>query len=509
MRSVSEAAAAHRPVRPHSRSRTPTRTPSRPGVLRWVWRWRYAFALATAAAYVAGFSGHWRPTPDGARFVNLARAIETGGPDITGLGAPNHTPPGLPRVIAWLTEPADFYDHAGRVTALHGFMYACVAAVLLLTLLTARRALGPRRGAAVTLAVAGSALFFGHATGMATELPFTVGLMLVLYGDERRHAAPGPGGRGRTRHRATAAVCVTLGFAVMFLFRSVAAVYAAAYVAALLIETARWRGRRFNRVRAARAVLSGAAVAGAAAVVLRLSPAVRADAVLLWHHVTEPQLRRAAPGNLLTLFTEHTGAAVTGFDLDAFSSAAVGVLAFGGVLVWFRRRPFWAVLLVACVVQWTCFLPLVRYLMPLVPLLVIGVGTAVAGLTRRLPAGRRHAARSLALVLLVGPNTVKNVDTILERRRTGGPVVAGIADYDRTFEGGKFLAQRRAAHVVHAAVPPGAKVSVPWELYRETFSAFVGRPVRFRRHADATDGWRLKSDRADGWSVHPPDPTAR
>ncbi len=424
------------------------------GGFAWLWDRRVAVVVGLGLLFAAGFNGVWRITPDSALYANLGRSLVAGQGMVDGLGQANPSPAGLPWVLGWLGGPGP---------AAQGFMLGCAAAVLGLTFLVMRRVGGGGQDGApfalaVTLGVALSHLFYEQTLNLLTELPFAVGLMLLLLGHEWRRDAGWPA-------MLRAWGLIGLGFAVMAAFRSVAAVVAAAYLASALWDAVCDPAKRKWAV----VVLAGGA--GAMALAWWGSAAVRDDVRLFVWHVQAMDLGRSAH-NLWLLLTEHLVEVTLGMDADPVTGCVVSsVLIAGGVML-LRVRRFWGVLWIANVLQWVVFLPEGRYCLPLMPLLVVGLLQVFAALTARL--GEPHRARvRWGLVAVVGVGNLVGVVDAVRDQRVGG----GEAGFYAAYRDGKYASWYGVAQQVRRETLPGQVVAVPEAIHADTFGALSGRRV--------------------------------
>lgn len=456
------------------------------GGFAWLWGRRWAVAVVGVLLYAVGFNGLWRITPDSALYANLGRSLAAGAGMVNGLGEANPAPAGLPWALGTLGGPGP---------AAQGFMLFCAAAVLGLTFLVMRRVGGGPFALAVTGGVAVSHLFYEQTLNLLTELPFAVGLMMVLLGHEWRHEwrhvwrHGGRSGRNRWAMVLRAWGLIGLGFAVMAAFRSVAAVVAAAYVASELWDVARDPAKRRWAV--------GVVAAGAGAVALAwwLSPAVRDDVRLFVWHVQAMDAGRTAH-NLWLLLTEHLVEVTIGVDTDAVTGCVVSAVLIAGGVMLLRVRRFWGVLWIFSVLQWVVFLPEGRYALPLLPLLVVGLLRVFAALTARL--GEPHRARvrwGLVGVVLVG-NGIGVVDEIRDQRVGGGA-----EGFYAAYRDGKYAGWVEAARQVRALAASTATVAVPEPIHAEIFSTLCGRRVVREEDVAALGAEVGLQPDGDGWRV--------
>ncbi|MEL7088083.1 MAG: hypothetical protein AAGL98_06520, partial [Planctomycetota bacterium] len=172
------------------------------------------------------------------------------------------------------------------------------------------------------------------------------------------------------------------------------------------------------------------------------SSAVRDDVFLFGN-----TLRQITADRLLTNAGELIDAvlpeAVMGVAIPPPLSWAVtaGVAAAG----WTLRRPrrWWAVVAGVFVVQWLVFLPDIRYVLPLLPLLLYGGWTRLIAAADRLPRRRGNALFGVIGVCVVGANLVGIGFTLAEQRSP--------RFYDNAYRNGRYAPVRAIATAIRDA----------------------------------------------------------
>ena len=367
--------------------------------------------------FLAFCNGRWRLESDGAVALTVGRSIARGGgfthPD--GLHAPLSQ--GLPRVAAWGFRL--FGD--GSVTLPLLAIGACWAAGLALCFLLVRRAAGRPTAVLVTALLGLTEAWTTYAVWVRTDLPFATGVLAVLLGWE--WLAPAGGARPR---RAAGAALLALGLALCYLTRSVWVIPAVAVALA-----AAWRaaGGRWRWWLPALPL----PVLGAFGLALAASPALRDDAEMLlgrFERDTGGQLRETLTLRLPRLFTESLPEAVFGLDVGPVATALASAVLLTGLFLAVTRplRPLWLALPLLFAAQWVAFHVHDRYVLPLLPLLLLGWWAAAVrleaiGFRSRVPLlspALRWAAPA-ALVACVGMNAAESVALLKEQR---GPAYA-------------------------------------------------------------------------------------
>ena len=376
-------------------------------------KWLGGGVAGLGVLYALGYNGLCGGSRrSSALYANLGRSLVLGDGPVNGRGMYDHAPLGLPRLLGWIGGPGP---------AAQGLFLLMAAATLGLTFAVMRRATASAgsawsRGfaAAVTLLTGLNVVFYRQSLDLLTEMPFALGLMLVLLGDEWRRPAEGTAG---LRRRPVAGwTLMAVGFVGMAWFRSVAVVVAVTYAATS------WTAAMADPRRRRRALWAGAVALVAAGGAWWLSAAVRDDLRLLVGELIPLDLPQYA-ASLWRLLTEHLVEATLGLDLGAVAALPVSLLLIVAGLSLVRWRRFWGVLWAVCLLQWVVFLPEIRYVGPLVPLLAAGLLTLVPRPRRASAAGgARRSWRPAALVclgILVAGHLVATVDEIRDQRTAG------------------------------------------------------------------------------------------
>ena len=393
---------------------------------RQIWRWQAPLWIVVGLVYLAGLNGHWRITSDGAVYVEAARLLTEGGPTVIDPGMLSRVQPGLGWMLAFAGGPG---------LAIQGLMLAIAGLCLwmyhrLIKLL----ADGPT-ASCCTLVLAVAGLFHELSFALLTEMPFTAGLLLLLWGHERRvQRRPG---------RMVSLVMIVGGLAVMATFRSVAAVVAAAYVLAELIRLLRSPGRALG-------LGLIAVMVGGAAAYWWASPAMRDDVSIFLAAVWPIDLGRLS-FNASQLINETLPEAVTGQDVPPPGSWLVTAVVLLIILSFRQVRLLWLVLGAAFVLQWLIFTTDSRYVLPLLPLLVFGGWRLLLISCQWLgPRWGRHWFRTV-LTGVVGANLVAVVLLTIEQRRE---------DFYAGYKDGDYLPMLGAAEWLTTHTPEDTAVAM-------------------------------------------------
>lgn len=149
-------------------------------LLEYIDRYRWAVFALIAVAYLAGFNGQWQIEPDGGLYLTLGRNLALGRGYTFG-GVP-HTMvyPGLPYALAAL------YAMFGRdlIVAADVLVLLCAGAALALTYRSILLAYDRPTAVVVTLGVGLAHEFFRYAGEILTDMPFLAGVMGLLAAHE-------------------------------------------------------------------------------------------------------------------------------------------------------------------------------------------------------------------------------------------------------------------------------------------------------------------------------------
>lgn len=435
-------------------------------LLWWLDRWRGVVFAGLAIVYVIGLNGRWRITSDSAWYVLQARAM-SGDPSVgldgVALGA---TPPGLPMAIAALGGGAGWGTSLAMLAVAGLTLWLCFQ-------LFVDHADRPT-AVLMTMLLALSGLFMEMTHSLLTELPFMAGLLLLLWGHERR--------LNRKGHLGLALGMMLAGVLWMAAFRSVVAVVGGAYVLAEIIHVIGRKDQRRLGV-----ALIGLAVAGAAAL-WGLVPAVREDA-MFFRYALQAKTPEAWWASVQMLMTEALPEAVFGQDVPPSLAWPASVLVVVAALMLLRARLLWGVLVGVLLVQWVVFLSDARYVLPVLPLVVYGVwrcGVSLLGRWREPWRGIGFVVGGLALV---GANVIAVINLVSEQRS---------GDFYAEYRSGKYAAVMDMAEMIRRETPEDAELAVFLDVGLE-LSALSGRRLILQTQASAASGcyWVTKESPTD------------
>ena len=469
--------------------------------LRAIWRLRLWLFATVALLHGAAFTGRWLPGDDSAAFLTLARQITRTGSTATPVALDDGMMTGYAWWLAGVWALVGGVERAGAaVVVLAALAVNLVGLAVWMTAIARLLALRGQRELGVLLAfLTGIAVETAvRVVDVLPDLLFAAGLGVLLLGLERLSR----GGRAAEEAARRSGlwvgwILVLTGAAAMLSLRTPAVLILGTWG---LAETVRLFAR--GRVRLGLAVVGVLAAVGALG--LWRIPGMADDAQTLLRVLQEDGPRRLA-FNGGQLFGEHLGEALIGIDPGPMGWT-LSAIALAGVAALFRQRLLWGLLVSVLLVQWVLFLSAPRYILPVLPLLLLGVWDLTADLGRALQrrwGDHGHLPVYVFAIVLVGGNLVGVIDLAREQwpRRSARLQLDGTG----------FTEARRIADALAAAgVAPGTLIrnrydhptavmwwadvwSVPWLPYRSggVRVESVGLQVR-RPHSEGAP-WRVES----------------
>jgi hypothetical protein len=455
-------------------------------------RYRRWIFTAIIVIYLAGFNGQWRPEPDSALYLTLGRNLAEGR-GYTYHGEPHHLAyPGLPWLWALVFKAsaahAIFIDHA--LMLLMGLV--CLALCYRLFLIHADRP----TAVFITLGLAISRMFYRYCFELRSDIPFLLGVLAFLCGFEvvvaNRKAADGAGetgGADESNPRWFDWVLLVGGLALAVVMRpTMWAVLAAAVFASIrlmIIGKARW------------AMVGIFIVATTLIGFLRMHGQYE-QAVLEVAQHGEGFAHLILTQNLPGLFEPAAAEAMFGLDMGPGLNTLGSIAAMAIGLSLFRRRALWGFLYSFTVLMMLAVLPLDRYFLPVLPLLVYGWWRMLMWVDRRWP-GRRGRVAFVALFLLgSGTNFVKVGKWIFDQHQR--PLLA-------SYKEGKFANCLQLGKAMEQTLPPNAWIISPERIDR-IMTFYSRRNVTAAGRIDSTSLQALANvDRA--YVLNPEDETVK
>jgi hypothetical protein len=380
-------------------------------------RCRIAIFLVLGLCLIGGFNGQWQIEPDSALYLVLARNIVQGH-GYTYHGQPHALAyPGLPYALAGIARV--FGDY--HIIADNAFILLCGALALALTYRLVLLAFDRPTAVIVTLGVGLSHEFFRYCYEIMTDVPALVGVMAFLAGHQAIFGRK-IGGPINRPARWWDWMLLIGGLGIAISMRPTSIGLLIAWVIALT-----WSSFR-RQISWRRSLSAIGLVAAMLLIFLWLDPRkVSGDASLqsyeryaaygLTHNFDARLMLVLA--NLKDLFGLTAARAVFGMPLGAWwINAIVGtvVIVIGIALI--RRQVLWGLWIMINIAMLVFFVSHDRYIVQILPLLVLAWWLTIRSISRRLP--KRKGNLVFAVFLLFGalPNAVQSAGVILHQHYT-------------------------------------------------------------------------------------------
>lgn len=411
-------------------------------------RWRFFIFLAIAAAYLLGFNGQWLIEPDGGLYLNLARNLASGRGYTYGGIRHETVYPGLPVALAGL------YQIFGSqfILAADVLIVLCALASLALVYRLILLAFDRPTAVLVTLGVAISHEFYQYSFEILTDMPFLMGVMAVLAGHE---AVFGP-------HKPSPArwwdwALLFAGLVVATTTRPTMIGLLMAWVAALLYAAVVHRNWK-----------AGAAIALCGAVVgmfLAFDPRrfgghgfAGGYEQYAIHQLSQMHtLAFTASENIRALLNPLVAKAAFGMPLWGIMNPVFAVIAVAATVALIAKRLLWGLWVILTFATVTLFVSNDRYLLSILPLMVLGWWGLVRAINLRLPGRLGNCIAAFLLTVGTAPNIAQVIGTILHQREQ--PFLA-------VYQDGKYEVFARIAPDVARATGPRDVILCPTKSAR-------------------------------------------
>ena len=425
------------------------------------------FALSTLLVlYLAGFSGQWRPEPDSALYVGLGRNLAAG-KGYTFHSKPHHLAyPGWPWVLSGIFRA--FGSHAMLVAHVVVLLMAIASLALMyrLALLHA----GRPTAVLMTVGLGISYTFYRYSFELRSDMPFMLGVMMVLAGYEGVVSVRRGGARERQRSRWD---WVLLGAGLVIAATTRPTMWA---LLGALFASVAWgliRGKLGKK-----ALLVLAIVPICAALFLLADPR-RGGAAgsrvgdyedVVFETLSWPKIQ----ANVSQLLDPMASEGLFGLDfghavrLGPVSLQMIGsvVAIFAGLLV-FRERALWGLWFLSTVLMMVIILARDRYFLPVLPLMIYGWWVLIRQINLRVPGRAGNLIFSLLFMLGAVPNAAKCGSLVIEQRHANPLTVIRDGRYESVY---------RVADMIKQNVPEGGWVIGPKKFGR-VLTALTGRNV--------------------------------
>jgi len=446
-------------------------------VLDGVDRYRKWLLAMLVAFYVAGFNGQWRMEPDSALYLAIARNLAVG-EGYTYHGRPNAIAyPGLPYVMAGIFKlmPA-YHRKPENLVPENLLMLGCALGVLGLTYRLIRLNAGRPTAVLVTCGLGITRTFYRYAFELMTDMPFLLGVMLILTGFEGLMVAE----RDANRRRKIAWVdggMIICGIIIAVVMRPAWLVLIPVLGLAILVAAIQGKISR----RHAAVALALAAVA--AVIFFATDPRRAAGKIRLDRYEDQffnqfsAERRVDLAGNILEnarVMIEETAASAP-FGLKFMTlpepgqpwrwytwpgvtgNVIAGSLILIGGIALLRRRGLWGMWIVATIVMMLLVLPHERYFLQALPLLIYGWWRVLVWVNRKLPGKLGNGVFAVLLLLGTTLNAGLCAHLVIEQREV--PFFAHYKD-------GECAPFLRVAHVMRQILPQDVVVLAPQKTGR-------------------------------------------
>lgn len=421
--------------------------------LAWVDAHRRWLFGALVGIYIAGINGQWRIEPDSALYLSLARSIALGHGYTYHHTANASAYPGLPYFLAatlslfssWQTDPLSLFLP-------NLLMPLAAGATLALTYRMFRIHAGRPTAVLVTCIVGLTRTFYRAAFALMTDMPFLLGVMAFLAGYEglmqyrklgESLAEPTIGSADQppyqTRRWLDWALVIGGGLLTIVMRP---AWLAFVPVALIGFAVAKWRGRISWRATLIAIVLAAVAAAAFYLADPRQSAGVfRGDryedqVVLQFLPAQQAQLVRNAAANAFDILRQFVVSALLGIKFGPAPddpvarhwidylvvpiNFPVAIVTLGLAVSLMRRRAVWGCWVIASIAMMVLVLPLERYFLQVLPLLIYAWWRGMRWLNREL--GRKVSPELGNLVFFViaslgfVPNVLHVFGVVIEQR---------------------------------------------------------------------------------------------
>jgi hypothetical protein len=378
-------------------------------LLEFLDRRRWSIFYGMAAAYLLGFNGQWRVEPDGGLYLNLARNLALGRGYTYGGLRHDTVYPGFPLVLSGLYRISSTHI----IFTADVFILLCSVASLALIYRLILLAYDRPTAVLVTLGVGLSHEFFQYSFEILTEMPFVLGVMALLAGHE---AVFGPKGASRARWWDWAILAA--GVVVTTITRPTMIGLLAAWIVALLYAAVARRNWK-----------AGAALVICALVVctfLLFDPRrsaghglaggyeLYAINQLSQRHVFWPTVS----ANVRALLDGTLAKGAFGMPLGSkWVNALFGVVVAASAIALIAKRLLWGLWVILTLVPLILFVSSdPRYLLPILPIMVLGWWNLVRAIDARIPGRMGNALVLFLLTLGMAPNIAQVIGMVYHQR---------------------------------------------------------------------------------------------
>jgi hypothetical protein len=377
------------------------------GLLEFLDRRRWLIFAGIAIAYLLAFNGQWLIEPDGGLYLNLARNLALGRGYTYGGIRHDTVYPGFPLALAALYRV--FPTHL--IFAADVFILLCSLASLALVYRLILLAYNRPTAVLVTLGVGLSHEFFQYSFEILTEMPFLLGVMAVLTGHE---AVFGPNAPKRARWWDWALLAA--GVVIATSTRPTMIGLLSAWIITLIYTAVIRRNWK-----------AGAALVICALVVctfILFDPRRSAGHGLAGGYeeyaINQLSLTHVlwltATANIRSLLDPILAKAAFGMRLLPGMNAPFGIIVAAAAMALITKRLLWGLWVILTLVPLVLFVSNDRYLLPILPFMVLGWWNLVRGIDAKIPGRLGNAVVVFLLTLGMAPNIIEVVGMIYHQR---------------------------------------------------------------------------------------------
>jgi len=438
-------------------------------LLQWSDRYRRWAIGLLLLVYLAGFNGQWRPEPDSALYLALARNVADG-QGYTYHDKPHHLAyPGWPYLIAGAIK---VFGHEIFIAHVLVFLMGLASLGLMYRLMLLHA--GRSTAVLMTVGLGISFTFYRYCFEVRSDMPFMLGVMGVLAGYEGILTPRVPGQDAPRRHRLD---WLLLGGGMLLALATRPTAWPLLAALVLAVGWAIVRGRLGRKFAVALIVIA----VGVAAFVL-CDPRRTGGGADDYENVL---LKAVSVDSVKQNFAELMDpmASEAMFGLDFGKAARVGVVSLQTIgsmaallvgFLAFRERALWGLWFLLTVLMMIMVLARDRYFLPLLPVMIYGWWIMIRQVNLRLPLRSGNVIFVLLFAVGAVGNSAKIAGLMFEQRHRNVLTV---------WRDGRYESMYRVAHMIDAHVPPDA-----WVIGPKKFS----RILSFLSHRNVTEPRDIK-----------------
>jgi hypothetical protein len=438
--------------------------PFRPPITDFTIKYRWLHWAALILLFAFAFNGQWRVGRDSALYRGLAHSIATGKGYSFGDFGSRQIYPGLPVLLAGL-EKVFGPSSVPPIIMVHLFSLGC----LIFTYKLVRLRFDEWIAIAVTFCVGVHGWYLELTNEIRDDIPFLFGMLVALYGWERLRLAIGSDKKGSdpflstgggavikgslpfmSRTAVRAGAFLVVGLAIAAVMRPTFIILAAAWVIVCVWGLITGPKRKFY------AICLGVLMAVWLAMIL-LDPRTRGFKPLGggYEYDASVALGKAAENISKNIWKVVSIEIAHGFFGQRWlpgMTQVMNLIAIGASLLLLKKNPMWTLLILFTVVVMMLMTPVPRYLVMVIPLLMLAWVLLIIEIAKRVPPQHASAVIFVGLAAVIVPNLIRCGKVIGQQRGWQSAPSGGLAQWQCIIDMG---------YVVKQLVPPGEKVIAP------------------------------------------------